>query len=425
MGAVLRYLWIVKIPNPPIMDFLGYYKTALSFYRHQGLAVDGEPAGYVGIMYPLVLGCYFLLVGHSDVFTAKVFNVIISTASLVVFFFMMRKLLPNRRLAMAGYLILALLPNYIAYNSVLGSEILFTFLFAVTLWISITKVDNRWRYPLLGILCAVTALTRPFFLAYPAVLVMLHWIQTKSLKRSVAMAASVFVAMALTLSPWIYRNYKTFDAFIPVSYNGGVNLFINNNSDNLHGGYMPLEKVTPREGFKEKLRSVGAEYPQYSPKLEPLYRAEAQHWIVTHPLQFLQLGVAREKLTFFSGANDIEMWAIAENANKNTRRFMLFRHISDIVIHVLSGCGLLFLLINIPKTVVAIVRKRRIADFPSVILTMNILFYAAIYFVFEGQARYNFPVLFLLVIATLAFAYNAMQFDRLMEKDPVKPQSLQ
>ncbi len=53
----------------------------------------------------------------------------------------------------------------------------------------------------------------------------------------------VLVTCILVISPWIYRNTKLVGQFTYISNNGGIVLYINNNSQNKLGRWMPAENV--------------------------------------------------------------------------------------------------------------------------------------------------------------------------------------
>ncbi|TEB14066.1 hypothetical protein Psfp_03191 [Pelotomaculum sp. FP] len=408
IGLLLRYYWIITIPNVLESDFEGYYIIAVNIFNNLGFTQWGNPVAFQGMGYPLVLGLFFKLAGNTDVLTGKYLNLLLSVSTMVVLFFIFNKLFVKKT-AIAAYLLVALLPNYIAYNSVLGSEILFTFFVALTVLVQFSEFDNRLRYPLLGFLIAFAALTKPFFIAYPAILAVAEWLRSKSVKETVIAVLAVSSVMAVCIAPWAYRNWIVFNAFIPISYNGGYVLYINNNDNNYIGGWMDPNEFQVSEEFKAKFVEKGTVFPEHPANTEKLYKDEAKKWILAHPIEFFKLGVIRVKNTFFNGAQDIEKWTMNELIKDkdymsaySLRKLSFFRAIIDIIIYILSSFGLFYAIVNLKHIFTGIFQRSSTIGYRETVVTLNIIFLMAVFFVTEGQPRYNFPALFFLIIATVA-----------------------
>ncbi|WP_018132122.1 glycosyltransferase family 39 protein [Effusibacillus pohliae] len=408
IGAILRYLWIVHVPNVPESDFLGYYKIAESVYHDQGISLNGNPVAFQGMAYPLVLGLCFKAIGQTGLIYAKYLNVALSVLTMAVLFFIYWRLFPNKKWTYAAYVATALLPNYIAYTSVVGTEILFTLFLSVTLLLQLSNFDKRLRYPLLGVFIAFASLTRPFFIAYPAAFAAAEWIRSKSVRETAIATLSVSLVMAAVIAPWTYRNYQTFHLFIPVSHNGGYVLFINNNDYNWHGGWLDPQYIQVSDEFKQKFVERGTTYPEHPPQTDELYKEAAKQWIFSHPIEFLQLGTLRLKNTFFNGAADIEKWTMNQlrqpsHGVRFERTLNLFLSFSSVVVYLLSSFGFVYTLLNLKRLAASLFRKSSAIGFGTTVVTLNIAFFSAVYFVTEGQPRYNFPVLLFFIIATVSY----------------------
>ena len=164
-------------------------------------------------------------------------------------------------------------------------------------------------------------------------------------------------------------------------------------------------KVPASEEFKQKLRDVGFEYDvdHITEKTQNLrnaysgdiFKEEAIKWIIQHPAEFISLGCLRIVNVFFDGASDVQLWGF-ENLGQMTimqnRLFKVFMGVSNSIIYVISTSFIFVLLLNIKR----IFTKK--AELSLLIVTWSTLFFYAVYFVIEGQARYNFPTLFMLLI---------------------------
>ncbi|MFZ5968846.1 MAG: ArnT family glycosyltransferase [Bacillota bacterium] len=412
LGIYLRIWWIKNIPTKPIFDFETYQEIATNIFHHVGHTYRGEPIAFQGMGYPTALGYFYRLMGNNEEWTAKVFNVILSSLTLSGTYFILLKLTKRKFVIYFSYTMIALLPNYIAYNNVISTEVFITFIFVAIILLQLYVFHNFIRYPLMGVFIGAAALTKPFFLAYPVVAAVGYWLREKELKKTGIMFAAVTLCMVLAVAPWTYRNYVKFGRFIPVSYNSGYVFYINNNANNTTGAWMPIKDIYASPVLREKIDEIlegGARSEKVAHELEVIFKPEAKKWIRNHPGDFVKVGLLRIKATFFSGAWDIDAWAMNEFKEKQTfwkkevdylRSMNAFRGLTDIIIYLISSFGLLYMIINIKNVIWGLLKKKKTLHNVIIIPTLNIGFFTAIYFVFEGQARYNFPVLFLLVIAT-------------------------
>lgn len=428
----LRCWWILNIPAKPVSDFKVYNSIATNLFNHLGFTLRGEPVAYQGMGYPAALGYVYRLAGAPDPLIGKWFNVALSSITMLIFLLILLRLTERKPIIFTAYTIMALLPTYIAYTNVLGSEVLLTFLFTILVWLQIARFDWRIRMPLLGITIGLAALTKPFFLAYPVVAGVTQWLITKDRKRTLLSFAVLAVGTAAVIAPWTYRNYEKFGAFIPVSYNGGFVLYINNNNLNYDGGWMPAEKVdTYREVVGDIKREPGESKGHYDYRRSEAVKQEAKRWILSHPLAFIKLGVLRIEATFFAGAWDLRPWAMNELKNHEQaehrasgkpfneaqfeRNMGFFLGISSILLYALCVAGFLYILVFTKRVVVDLFRRQERTPTLIAIPVLNGAFFVAIYFVFEGQARYCFPILFIFMVC-LAVLIDALQQNFVSKK---------
>lgn len=407
--TLIKVWFIINIPLEPVYDFETLYKVAVNLFNGNGFTLNGYQWGFQSYGYPLILSIFFRLVNNSSIFTAKIFNVIISTLTLPVLFLTFKKIFKSKRISYILFAVIAFLPNMITYNNVLGTEILSVFLLSIVicLFVHMNAKNKKVNLFLQGLTSGILSLVKPFFMAYPVVILWVLFISKKNIKDLCKKAVFLLAGFLLVLVPSIIKNYKQFGEFIPISYNGGFTLYINNNSQNSTGSWMNASKVEHSEEFEEKLRDVGYELMVdaktekeqclRNPKASGVFKDEAIKWILNNPIEFLELGLLRIKNVFFSGANDIQLWSFeASTINKFSveehRMFKVFIGIADSLICTLSVAFIVLLIANIKNI---FLEKTNI----NKLITMwTLIFFGAVYFVVEGQARYNFPTLFLLVI---------------------------
>ncbi|WP_368487515.1 hypothetical protein [Clostridium sp. BJN0013] len=235
LGIFIRTFFIITVSNYPKSDFYTYQDIATNIFLHKGHSYLGKPIAFQPMGYTMSLGYFYSLFGLNNILLGKIFNVILSSITLIIFLLILLKLMHNRLSIYLSCIIITFIPNYIAYNNVLGAEVLITFLFSIVIYLQICDFNNTLKYIIIGIFTGVAALTKPFFLMYPFILTLINWINYKNIKSSIKVLLSTFVFLCLVIAPWTYRNYKAYGLFIPVSYNGGYVLFINNNQNNTTG----------------------------------------------------------------------------------------------------------------------------------------------------------------------------------------------
>lgn len=407
LSAILKVWWINNIPLTPLYDFETFYKVAVNLYNGEGFTLNGYPWAFQSYGYPLMLSIFFRIAGSSSIFTAKVFNVICSTLTLPFIFLIMDKVFNKKSVVWLCFVVFAFMPNNLIYNNVLGSEILSVLLFSIIICMNLYMIEKYkiWNFIIQGFLIGILSLVKPFFMAYPIVLIFIYFIKNKEFKNTAIIGVSLIVGFMCVMIPSTIKNYKAFGKAFPISYNGGYTLYINNNSMNVRGTWMNAFKVPASEEFKQKLRDVGFEYDvdHITEKTQNLrnaysgdiFKEEAIKWIIQHPAEFISLGCLRIVNVFFDGASDVQLWGF-ENLGQMTimqnRLFKVFMGVSNSIIYVISTSFIFVLLLNIKR----IFTKK--AELSLLIVTWSTLFFYAVYFVIEGQARYNFPTLFMLLI---------------------------
>jgi len=408
VAIFLRYWFIMHIPSEPVFDFSTYQEIASNIYHHLGHTLMGQPVAWQGMAYPTILGWFYILMGNDQVHTARLFNLGLSLLSLPLILLIFKKLSSNKVVVYGAYTLTIFLPNYIAYTNVVGTEVFFLFLFLLILVLQLYNFKNWLRYPLLGIVIGIAALTKPFFLAYPLVVGLHIWMKNRNWKETAVMLLTISVVMATVVFPWTLRNYRCYNAFIPISYNSGYVLFINNNSNNVNGSWMPLEEVPASPSIQRQIETQlqkNQDNVKLAAHLEKTIKPVARKWIIDHPGAFMELGLLRLKQTFFSGAWDIDAWAmngifmVGQDSPEFRRHINTFYAGADILIYILSSAGIIYLLLNTRRLLKALFSRKMTLKDEVLIPCLNTAFFLAVYFVFEGQARYNYPLLFLFAIS--------------------------
>ena len=421
LGVVLRVFWILHVPTRQLFDFATFLETASNIFHGYGHSRDGNPIAWVGPGYSYSLAIFHRMMGSDDPFNAQILNVILSSATLIMSGFVYSRWFFNSdnediKLC-AAYGLTAVFPNLIAYNNTAGTETLFLFLLVALILVRQYASPGRKQAAAMGVICGLAALTKPFMLAYPAVAFAMWWMQGKNSRVSWTRTAVMAGVMLLVITPWTIRNYRAFDRFILISYNMGYNQLVNNNYANISGGWMPLEAVPMPDDLREQIeyslqdgRTIQEAY-----ELEPLLGAQARHWMIRNPVAVGQLAVIRVQRTFFNGAGDISQWAMndwdfPDDAVRGRRNMRFAESLFDIIIYVSSAAGLLFMLKNLwpyIRDFFSPAYDNHLLNAENMVF-IHIAFFVVIVAAFEGQERYNHPVLIFFVYAIVWLCSNTV-----------------
>ena len=172
---------------------------------------------------PYVLSFFMRIFGiWEGVAAFRVFQAILQTASLLLVFFIGRKVF-NSKVGLLAVLLNALYIPEIWASNIILTEAIFKFLFLLLIYICIYAVEEKklGYYIGGGIVWGLSALFRPPVVLFPIV-ILLMWIKNKykisEIIKYTLIASAIFV---MVLSPWWIRNYKLFDKFIPFTMSTG------------------------------------------------------------------------------------------------------------------------------------------------------------------------------------------------------------
>lgn len=235
LALSVRLAWVVTLPPALVWPDEQEFVTIA---RH--LAASD---GYVSASYranpvlPLYLAGVFRVFGESYL-AARVGQAIVGALTCVVIAATATRLLGAQVGFVSGLLLAIYLPQ-VYLSGVFYAECLFTFLIAVTVHCAVRSRAGRDAWPWLlatGTSFALSALTRPIFLAYlpflAAALVLPNradGVDRDSLARRLAMGAALVVATGVVLLPWTLRNYFVLGRPVVVSTGFGTKLWQGNN----------------------------------------------------------------------------------------------------------------------------------------------------------------------------------------------------
>lgn len=270
-ALLLRLIWALTIPVIPISDSHAYDTFAVNIWQNSTFGWnEKQPQAYWPVGIPAIYASFYAIFGH--VFWPIVaFNIAMGVGITASGMRICRYYFGENTGTLCG-LILAIWPSQIMFVTVLASELPYTFLAlaALDVWIS----SNRHfllRSIVVGILLAGASYIRPLALLLPFVYALSLAIYTTEFQKHFGRAIISFCIILLLIAPWTYRNYKLYGAFVPISTNGPITLWMGNHP-NTNGSYAKLPDDVKSLNDFEKSQILGM---------------RAKKYILDHPGEFL------------------------------------------------------------------------------------------------------------------------------------------
>ncbi len=431
IATALRLAWVFYCDTVPVFDFLKYHMGALSLASGQGYRLFGEYTAFEPVGFSFYLSLLYRVFGE-NLLAPKLMNVFLGVDCVFLVYLLGKRYFRTETGLLAATL-LALSPRQIVYTSVISTEIVFTYFLLFTLLVISLRTKELIKPLILGLCGAVLAYIKPFMLVFPLLALLLLLIQrrhedreeqlaelkyrrqieieknkaigvynnpTKGRKFPGFMAALggsigwtfliAFVMMASIL-PWAMRNYQVFDELVPISTNGGITLYLNNN-DYAEGHWQDpfLIPGSPLVGMKDEETGFWDEI-----KVDKLAGAEGKRWILDNPEKFARLGFTKTYHVYKNAADVQFAVDYTSSGGPLANRGWVYQ-LSDFTHKLLLG-GLAFYLL------MALINLfwRRDGFLGQGSIWLIWIMFSATFFVFEGQPRYLFPLipLFCLLIS--------------------------
>ncbi len=250
------------------------------------------PTALVPPLYAYFLaGCLAVLPAHSAYFWIELIQALLSAAVVLPVWFVTKRIFGEPAAWLATVLValdyfLACTPGWINYPT------LHVFLLAMVVWSAYRLLDRptAGRALLFGAVAGVATFAKGLIAAYVVLLGI--WIllagqrdgRTARLK-TLALAATVSL---LVLSPWIVRNWRLFDSFVPTATNFGLTFWIGNSPQATGGlcaddgkpviAHVPDSLLTQLRGRNEAEQSR-------------IFLADSRRWIGANPGRWFELRV--------------------------------------------------------------------------------------------------------------------------------------
>lgn len=308
LAAVLLGIFLVSLAYsfyfriPPAVDARAYDNIAWNLVLGNGYqeSLDTSPEKDNSIVrlgpgYEVFLaGIYYLFGHHYE--AVWIIQAFLNTLLALLVFLITKELFGahwNYFIGITAAILIGFSPDLITMQGMLMTETLAIFLITLTAYLFchyFNTVNKPWLLALfLGLSLGAAALVRTpaAFLFFP---IAAYFLVIKNWKHLLLIGVTVVILF----SPWIIRNYRVYEVFLPTNAAGGFNLLTGNHpgASGEQGDFSVVDRYPP------ELNGV---------QIDKLAAADALKFIFQNPLEFLKLTFYRTSI-YFSFARPTGFW---------------------------------------------------------------------------------------------------------------------
>jgi 4-amino-4-deoxy-L-arabinose transferase-like glycosyltransferase len=334
LGCALRLWWALSVAPIQVSDARWYSHAALALAAGQGYQNEGLPTAYYPVGYPATLAIFYSFFGSAAA-VPRVANVVFALGTLLSLFALARAVTGSRLAATLALLAFTLYPADIAYTSVSLSQMLFNSFALMGCALCLGRLWPTTRGLLLGgALLACATLTRHQGAALP-LLVIVAWLLQREHRPRWAHALLLSLVFVAALAPWTIRNAVAFGAFVPISTNGGINLYIGNNAG-ARGRYrfLPSMKAQLNESLMGSRRGGRNEV-----LVDRRAAQLAWRYIYAHPQATVELWQAKFQHLYGDDDAAFGYWTRKLSNEQQVLRVRQARRLDTIYYRLLLGLG--------------------------------------------------------------------------------------
>lgn len=268
-------------------DEVEYHQLGVSIASGNGFSLDsGAPTALRPPGYPFALSLLYRF--YPQPISAKLFNALI--------FILSAGLISKMSGTLISYLFLLAYPVLLFTTTTLYPVVLSGFLLLPIVQLLINSEHRTRSILFAGITLGILILNIPsFMLTAPVLAWILFSHESGKLQSRIGKVTLLTLSTLLIVAPWTYRNYKAFDAFIPVSANSGLNLYLGNSPN-----------AGPNTGVNVERSEILETVQDFNEvDTDRYYRHQALDWIKSNPLAALKLYTAKS-LNYFNFRNKLK-----------------------------------------------------------------------------------------------------------------------
>ena len=255
VSFLMRLVFILTLENRFYFpDEHEYFRMVENFLAGRGLIAGEHIKAYRPPLYPLFLSVlYFLRFNLTGV---RIVQALISAGTVCLVFLTGKKLFSEKVGAVAAG-ISVFYPFFIYYTGFLLTETLFIFLVVLSFYflISMYGSERPRDSAKAGFSIGLAGLCRPVMELYLPVALVHILAGKEDMKKKMKKIFITGLLFAITVSPWVIRNYRIFNSFIPGTTMGGW-VFWEGNNPHSDGGpchYFPEGILEVEETERDRI----------------------------------------------------------------------------------------------------------------------------------------------------------------------------
>lgn len=280
LGLTLRLAWVLWVDRDGFVlnDAMLYNANAVAITEGLGFRPpQGGPSAQWPPAYSAILAGLYWLFGVRPLW-GELFNAVIGAATIPLLMVLIQRVV-DRRAAIVGGVMLAILPGPILWTDLLVTETLYTAMFVLFLLV-LAYAQPTWGWMVvIGVVIGLGALVRGEALTWSLLPIVLFWRDIPRFDLAKRLAVSALVVV-MCLAPWTIRNAVVMDAFVPVATNASATLWSGH-----HAGATGGQTYPPESYYQQ----FDQEPPHRELQSGKALRNDAIEYMVTHPLHELQL----------------------------------------------------------------------------------------------------------------------------------------
>jgi 4-amino-4-deoxy-L-arabinose transferase-like glycosyltransferase len=280
LALVLRLLWVMWVDRDGFVlnDALLYHSNAVAINEGLGFRPpQGGPSAQWPPAYSTVLAGIYWVFGINPLH-GELFNAIVGAITVVLLMLLVERVV-DRRTAIVGGLMLAVLPGPILWTDVLVTETLYTAMFVLFLLV-LAHATPSWTWiAVIGVIIGIGGLVRGEALTWGLLPIVLFWRELTRLELAKKIGGAALAAIVV-LTPWTIRNAIVMDAFVPIATNASATLWSGHNDDATGAQTYPTEEYYQQFDQEPPLRELQS---------ATALRNDAVEYMFTHPLREAQL----------------------------------------------------------------------------------------------------------------------------------------
>ena len=280
VALALRIGWVLWVDRDGFVlnDAMMYNANAVAINEGLGFRPpQGGPSAQWPPAYSTILAGIYWLFGIDPLY-GEIFNAVVGAITVVLLMLLIDRVV-DRRTAIVGGAMLAVLPGPIPWTDVLVTETLYTAMF-VSCFLVLSYARPSWRWVVaIGAVIGLGALVRGEALTWGLLPIVLFWRELPRVELAKRVGAIALV-VAVCLAPWTIRNAIVMDAFVPVATNASATLWSGHHAGATGGQTYPPESYYEQFDQEPPLRELQS---------GKALRNDAIEYMFTHPLHELRL----------------------------------------------------------------------------------------------------------------------------------------